>query len=551
MSRASAALVLTAVLASAPAASAQDAEPVRETEEGMMLDFQDADLRTVVGALADLAGMNVVLSDLPSRSVTLRTNQAVTPDQVRGYLLSLAETYGLDIQEKNGLLHVTGEEGEEGGPEETRPRRAGGEARPAAGAGRPRLYVYRLRHAKAERMAATISAIFGAGGGPGGGPPARPQGLSRELERQRSVPYLERDDPAEGEGGDGGGAPPPGDVPGTPEDRRLPAQLKGKIRVVPEQFTNSLLIRATPADYRTIRAAVKELDTRPLQVLIEVLIAEVRRDRRVGFGLDLDVPADDDVSGTEVGGSVTGLSAGDVALQVLNVGGVDANAVLRMLSNSSDISILSRPVVLAQNNQEARILVGSQRPFVQLFRSLPTDAASRDQVVQFRDVGTELTIRPTINPDGYVSLDVLQEVSSATAEVQFGAPVISTREASTSLLVKDGHTVVLGGLVDRQRQLRKSGVPLLKDIPVLGGLFGSTNRRRITTELFVFLTPHVMRTDADMDEAAREMRESTEHLDQQIEDDGRIPLLHTDTVAAPADTSSAPPAEGPASPGSG
>ena len=121
--------------------------------------------------------------------------------------------------------------------------------------------------------------------------------------------------------------------------------------------------------------------------------------------------------------------------------------------------IVSRPVILAQNNQEARILVGSERPFVQVSRSLPTDAAVRDQVIQYRDVGTKLTITPTINADGYVNLQVLQEVSTATAETQFGAPVISTREASTHLFVKNGHTAVLGGLIDRQQEKTRVGHP--------------------------------------------------------------------------------------------
>src|SRR3712207_2355998 len=101
--------------------------------------------------------------------------------------------------------------------------------------------------------------------------------------------------------------------------------------------------------------------------------------------------------------------------------------------------------------------------------------------------------RPTINPDGYVTLQVLQEVSNATAETQFGAPVISTREARTQLLVRDGRTAVIGGLVDQQRETASSGIPFLKDIPFLGALFRtSQSRRRNVTELFLFLTPHVL-----------------------------------------------------------
>jgi general secretion pathway protein D len=132
-------------------------------------------------------------------------------------------------------------------------------------------------------------------------------------------------------------------------------------------------------------------------------------------------------------------------------------------------------------------------------RSLPTDAPSRDQVVQYRDVGTKLTVRPTINQDGYVSLVLQQEINSATGETQFDAPVISTREAATEVLVRDGQTIVIGGLRDLQKDKSSSGVPVLSGIPLIGGIFGSTERRSSSTELYLFLTPRIIRTDADAD----------------------------------------------------
>lgn len=509
----------------------REGEVVRRTDEGIVLNFQDMELRLVIGALADLAGMNVVLSDLPSRAVTLRTNRPVTPEEVEGYLRSVVQTYGLELEEENGLTLIEGGDTEQapGGRE----LRTGGPDEPPATSGPPQLFVYRLRHAQAEDMAQTVSSIFGAGGGTVGRRQPGPRGLSAELRRQRDVPYMEEDRAEHPD------APqPPTDTPDAGQSgapgTRLGASLEGEIRVVAEPFTNALLVRATPADWETIRSAVDELDARPLQVLIEVLIAEVRRDRRFGLGLGAEVPVDEESDELEVGGELAGLSAGDLAVRALNVGGLNASGVLRVLSSSSDVTILSRPVVLAQNNQEARILVGSQRPFIQLFRSLPTDAAIRDQVVQFRDVGTQLTIRPTINPDGYVALQVLQEVSSATAEVQFGAPVITTREAETQLLVRDGRTVVLGGLVDRQQQVSKSGVPILKDIPLLGGLFGSTNRSSVHTELFLFLTPHVLRSDEEVEDMTERVRDVGPELSREL--DGRIPLLHGDTVAPAGDT---------------
>jgi len=110
----------------------------------------------------------------------------------------------------------------------------------------------------------------------------------------------------------------------------------------------------------------------------------------------------------------------------------------------------------------------------------------------------------------------VQEVSTATAETQFGAPIISTREASTRLFARDGQTVVIGGLIDRQHEQTRSGIPVLKDIPVLGVLFGSREDRSIRSELFLFLTPHILETDEDMDRAREGVEQEAELLRERL-----------------------------------
>jgi len=234
-------------------------------------------------------------------------------------------------------------------------------------------------------------------------------------------------------------------------------------------------------------------------VLIEVLIIEARHDRTFSLGADIRVPPQD------LGGNATGSATsngggiGDLVIRLMNLGRGDIDAVIRAAQSKGDVEIVSRPVLLASNNTEARFLVGSQRPFIQVSRSLPTDAPSRDQVVQYRDVGTKLSVVPTINQDGYVSLTIQQEINAATGETQFDAPVISTREAYTQVLIKDGQTIVIGGLRDLQKDRVQSGVPVLSGIPIVGGLFGSSSRRSSATELYLFLTPRILRTDADAD----------------------------------------------------
>jgi general secretion pathway protein D len=148
----------------------------------------------------------------------------------------------------------------------------------------------------------------------------------------------------------------------------------------------------------------------------------------------------------------------------------------------------------------------------------------RDQVIQYRDVGTKLTLTPTINDDGYVNLQVIQEVSSATAETQFDAPVISTREASTHLFVKDGRTAVLGGLIDRQQERTRSGVPILMDVPILGSIFGSTRKTMANSELFLFLTPHIIGDDKDFDQTRDSLIHQAPMLEKVLRDEG-MPLF--------------------------
>jgi general secretion pathway protein D len=307
---------------------------------------------------------------------------------------------------------------------------------------------------------------------------------------------------------------PSGAAPSTPQPSpgaiASSATLSGETTIVPDTRANSLLIRATPADFALIQRAVNELDVRPLQVLIEVVIAEVRRDRSLDFGVGSNLGKSNLATGPtsptiEVVNTTPSL--GDFVLKVLGIGRSDINATLGAAASHGDVNILSRPVLLAANNERAEINVGSQRPFVQVARVLPTDNTARDQVVQYKDVGTRLQIIPTISSDGYVMLLVAQEINAATAEQQFGAPIISTRSVETRLLVKDGRTIVLGGLIDHQVEESHGGIPFLSSIPWLGGTFGRSHRAKSETELFLFLTPRVIRRDEDVDEMTKEYQD--------------------------------------------
>jgi general secretion pathway protein D len=230
----------------------------------------------------------------------------------------------------------------------------------------------------------------------------------------------------------------------------------------------------------------------------------------------------------------------DFILRLTTGGSVKVDVALAALATRGTVRVLSRPIIQAENNKEARILVGEQRPFVQVFRSLPTGDAVRDQIVQYRDVGTSLSILPTINPDGYVNLQLKQEVSNATNEAGpvAGSPVISTRELSTHLFVRNGQTAVLGGLVSRENGRTRSGIPFLSAIPILGVLFGSTTNTDNNTELFLFLTPHIVMTDEELERVRKEIELRSEMLK-----DGKTsePLVPPPTTAPASVRPASPP----------
>jgi general secretion pathway protein D len=485
------AALAAALIAGAPAAAQQPG--VLAGSGGVTINLVDVDLRAAVLALAQHLDRPVVFGPVLATPVTLRPPRPVPPPDVLALLRSLLEANGHELVDAGGVYRV---QQKAAAP----PQQPAAPPPPAAGGGAPgemQLHVIQLRHARAADVAATVNALYGLGGAVG------------ELGDRRGTLNDELRDNRVAAGQYGAAGAAPGAQPGGAR----PARLSGELVMVADARTNSLLVRATPGDFQLIQEAVQRVDVRPLQVLIEVVIAEVRRSSSFDLGLSsfLDTTAVRGHPGTSVFGTTQGLGGlGDFALRVMHVGGADLNLTLSAAANRGDVTVVSRPVVLTANNEAAQVLVGDQRPFVQLQRTLPTDNGVRDQVVQYKDVGTQLDVRPTISADGYVMLEVTQQVNDASdAESGVaGAPVISTRSVQTHLLVRDGQTAVLGGLAGRQRSSSRGGVPVLSRLPLIGWVFGRTHRTSAETELFIFLTPRVLRDDAAMDSATSQVRRS-------------------------------------------
>lgn len=481
--------LLRAIALCVAAGVAHAQQPARPT--GITLNFVDARLADVIRSLAMTADMSVVLTDVPDKKITFTTAAPVSKSDVAAILETILESNGLTMIQKGAVAQVL--------PVERAPAQA------------LHTYVVPLRFASAPDLAISLSQVFGAAILSAGTQSLDERSLSRNLDafRQREAQafQMRRDTLIK---------PPAVSTPSMPTGTAISSSsatagagnLIGQTTVIPDLPTNSLIIRTIPPNFPVIRETVQALDVRPAQVLLEVLVAEITLNRSQQFGIDWSA-----VTGTTTGSFGTPISPDtssvidDLVLRIVSLDRHKVKAVLSALAAKSDVRILSTPEILATNNREAHILVGSKVPFVVSTR-LGNDIAI-DRTVQFQDVGTNLTIVPTINQDNYVSVQILQEVSTLTTQTvpsALNAPVISTREASTRATIRNGQTVVIGGLIGGTEDYVDSGIPFLKDIPVFGNLFKRQTRSHNRNELAIFVTPYIVRTDAEADEIRSRIR---------------------------------------------
>lgn len=517
-------------------------------KKGYALDFQDQDLKVVLSALAEAGNLNMTYSNVPTRKVTLRMGSAATKAEIVGMLRGIAEANDMKVTESGSLLQLVGPPPEVA----TTPAR---QQQQAIAAAEMKLYTYRLKHASAATLAPLLTQLFSNSTGTGGTTvSATPGGvtLNNALPSAGTTGVGLNTGGGFGGGGGGGGRGRGGGGGGATTifggggaatafgglqglQQIFGGVVAGSlVRIVGEPSSNSLLVRASAADWALIQQVVSAVDLRPLQVLIEVTIAEVTRSHDLDYGMSGHLAGGKGKGDTATVASAA--SASDFLLKLTGGGGsVDFNVALNALSTRGNTKVLSLPVVIAQNNVQAVLNVGSSVPFVQVNQSVTTGTVPTTvQTIQYIDVGTTLTITPTINGDGYVNLTVDQTDNSVTNAVQFNAPVISKREATTQVFLKDGQTTVLGGLAGKQTSKSVSGIPILDRIPILGTLlFGNTTESTVTSELYLFLTPHIITGDVDIDKLREAVKNGTELLKQdQVPMGARIVPL-ADTIHVP------------------
>ncbi|MDB5858108.1 MAG: gspD [Ramlibacter sp.] len=379
---------------------------------------------------------------------------------------------------------------------------------PASSSPAGNIYVVYLRNAEATKLAAVLRAALAsmsptgagaAGGGPISSAPLVTSGLS------------------------GAGSGTGTSASNSPIAPSAQPSTGGQIQADPA--TNSLIITAPEPQYRQLRAVIDQLDGRRAQVLVESLIVEVNADKVAEFGIQWQnvlgsatssvigfLGSNFSVGGQNIISLATGAAAGTAVPSpgfnlgaVRNINGTYVLGFLaRFFESSGDGNVLSTPNLLTLDNEEAKIVIGQNVPFVTgQFTNTGTSGSSVNpfQTIERKDVGLTLRVKPQINENGTVRLTIYQETSSVKSgtEKDANGPTTNKRTIESNVLVDDGAIVVIGGLLEDNYSGNAEKVPYLGDVPVLGSLFRSDSRTRRKSNLMVFLRPVIVRDAAQSD----------------------------------------------------
>jgi general secretion pathway protein D len=356
----------------------------------------------------------------------------------------------------------------------------------------------------------------------------------------------------------------------TPGASTAPAQPSTGGQIQADPATNALIITAPEPQYRQLRSVIDKLDQRRAQVFVESLIAEVSADKAAEFGVQW-------MSGTGTNGSTVGVMGTNFAVGGTNLfslaagaasgnyapstgfnlaigqqrnGALALGALARFLQTNGDANVLSTPNLLTLDNEEAKIVIGQNVPFVTgqyTANNSNAGAVNPFQTIERKDVGLTLRVKPQISENGTVKMQIFQEVSSIDSKSSSTAGLITNkRSIESSVLVDDGSIVVLGGLLQDDTTNSQEKVPGLGDIPIFGNLFKAETRSRKKTNLMVFLRPVVVR-DGAATEALSLGRYEQMRLNQQgfqPTPTGALPVQGSAVLPPAPPTSAAPASDG-------
>lgn len=380
----------------------------------------------------------------------------------------------------------------------------------ASGDAAERLFVYRVKHSDAESLADILSQLFGGSGSSskrsvGGVAPGMGRssiGSSSQAKSEDSSSSTQSRSQR------------------TASSREL--EMSSSVNIVADSVNNSLLVRASPRDYKKILDALKQLDILPLQVLVEATIVEITLSGNLQYGVQWELfgPASSGKSFASLDGTLdnkdtSGISTAFPGFNWALVSSPDTiKATLSALAGENLVNVLSSPSVMVMDNQTAKIQVGQQVPVA---TSEQQSTSTTDRVIntiEYKDTGVMLTVKPRVTPGGLVQMEIEQEVSTvaSTSSSSLQSPTFSTRNITSSVAVRSNQAVVLGGLIQDQRTDGKQGIPGLYSLPFAGALFGERTKSSNRTELVVVLTPKVISSDQDVEAVTEDFRRKVKGL---------------------------------------
>lgn len=385
--------------------------------------------------------------------------------------------------------------------------------------GSGKINVYYLKYANAEDLLPVLLDVIGTtGGGTSGArtprspqqPNAQQGGRSSRRSSgssfRRSSADRTRRQPNQ-PGGQGG------------QTGQQPAiEFASDVRITADPATNSLIVTAAPEDFAILLGVIEKLDIRRRQVYVEAIILEVTLQRMRELGIEVQggigLPNGTGLSRVNLGNlntaltnpaALSGLILAAVSERTVNLPNgttVPAQAaLLTALQTESDVNILSAPNILTTDNEEAEIIVGQNVPFVASRSTSETNLSNTFSTIEREDVGITLRLTPQISEGATVRLALFEEVSALVQNPLLNAndvgPTTTVRSASTTIAVKDGQTVVIGGLISDAITANESKVPFLGDVPVIGQFFKKTSSNKDKINLLIFLTPHIIKNEVD------------------------------------------------------
>lgn len=370
-----------------------------------------------------------------------------------------------------------------------------------------RLYTYEVKNRKAAELAAVLTDVFS---GEGGGVRTRSSALAPGMKPVKLSSVA---------AGGKEGTATPSDAGGQLQSIALPAG--GQVRIVADDSNNSILVMASAQDYLVIESALKRLDVQEMQVLIEASILEVSLTDELSYGLEWYFKNNDVYKGKLGEGLLdldnkSGIGAIIPGFSYTISGNSAVSAVLNALASDSKLNVISSPSLMVLDNRTARITVGDQVPVKS--ETATTEAGVIIESIQFKDTGVQLEVTPRINSGGLITMEIRQDVTDVgEPEAATGQRSFRQRNIQSTIAIQNGDTIMLGGLITENATGSESGVPYLRDIPLLGALFGKTSESNRRTELVVLITPRVVQNSSDARLLTEEYRKRMNSLKLQAE----------------------------------